>query len=293
MIEIHGHRGFSELYPENTMLSFQKAYENGANAIETDVRMTQDGKFILIHDDSVDRTTNGTGYVSNLTYEYVSSLDAGSWFNSDFSNREDCKIPVLTDLLDAFKDKNTKLALHLYCGIENVQKVINEIESRSMISKVIIFGDIDIINKVREYNNEVFTMNGGMATISNYETILQNAITNNHNAVSISIWNTDEEFEIMTSKIKSANKKVHVSYISSNYELNMQKVQKFNCDYVLGNNPIEMKKYIIDDDDIIEYANKLIKSNIFINGKYGKVKSNAFLFKNNKLKKVKSYSAIK
>ena len=57
------HRGFSGKYPENTMLAFRKALECGADGIEMDVQLTKDGELVVIHDERVDRTTNGTGYV--------------------------------------------------------------------------------------------------------------------------------------------------------------------------------------------------------------------------------------
>ena len=61
------HRGFSGKYPENTMLAFQKAYEAGADGIELDVQLTKDGQVVVIHDEKVDRTTNGTGLVRDYT----------------------------------------------------------------------------------------------------------------------------------------------------------------------------------------------------------------------------------
>ena len=70
------HRGFSGKYPENTMLAFQKAYEAGADGIELDVQLTKDGQVVVIHDEKVDRTTNGTGLVRDYTLEELRKLDA-------------------------------------------------------------------------------------------------------------------------------------------------------------------------------------------------------------------------
>ena len=100
-----GHRGSSENYPENTMLSFEKALEEGAGGIELDVRKTSDGEFIVIHDSTVDRTTDGEGVVSELSWDYISQLDAGSWKSSKFANRDDTKVPKLIDVLDTYKDE--------------------------------------------------------------------------------------------------------------------------------------------------------------------------------------------
>jgi glycerophosphoryl diester phosphodiesterase len=77
-IQCFAHRGYSGLYPENTMLSLQKAVDVRVDIIEFDVRMSRDGVLIVIHDATVDRTTNGSGLVSDMTIKKIQSLDAGS-----------------------------------------------------------------------------------------------------------------------------------------------------------------------------------------------------------------------
>eukprot|EP00128_Syssomonas_multiformis_P015127 Colp12_sorted_trinity150504_noHs@21171 len=75
-----GHRGAAGVAPENTMVSYQMAFMLGADAIETDLRLTKDNVVIVMHDTTVDRTTNGTGKVTQLNYyDYIANLDAGSW----------------------------------------------------------------------------------------------------------------------------------------------------------------------------------------------------------------------
>lgn len=135
----YAHRGASMYYPENTMLAFEKALELGATGIETDVQMTEDGVLILIHDELVNRTTNGRGFVKNYTYKEIRELDAGSWFRKDFKN---LKIPSLDELMDLLMDKNINLNIELknniilYEGIE--KKVIETIYKYNMQNKVII-----------------------------------------------------------------------------------------------------------------------------------------------------------
>ena len=75
-MKILGHRGYSGRYPENTMLSFQKAIEAGADGIELDVHETKDGELVVIHDERVDRTTDGTGAICELTLEQIKKLNA-------------------------------------------------------------------------------------------------------------------------------------------------------------------------------------------------------------------------
>lgn len=68
-MKVFGHRGYSGEYPENTMLAYKKAVEAGCDGIELDVQLTRDLVPVLIHDESVDRTSNGTGYIHNMTYD--------------------------------------------------------------------------------------------------------------------------------------------------------------------------------------------------------------------------------
>lgn len=96
------HRGDSTHCPENTMAAFHKAVAEGADMIEFDVRQSADGEFVVIHDATLDRTTNGTGEVSAKTLEELRTLDAGSWFDSKFAEE---KIPVLKEVFKEFKDK--------------------------------------------------------------------------------------------------------------------------------------------------------------------------------------------
>lgn len=78
------HRGHSIAVPENTMSSYRRAIELGAEMIEADVHLTRDGRLIMLHDDSLDRTTTGHGPAINATWEEVRSLDAGSWMGAEF-----------------------------------------------------------------------------------------------------------------------------------------------------------------------------------------------------------------
>ena len=77
------HRGGSEEWPENTLLAFQKSVELGCDAIETDLHQTKDGEFVIFHDETLERTTNGTGDIKNLTLAELKKLDAAYHFSQD------------------------------------------------------------------------------------------------------------------------------------------------------------------------------------------------------------------
>lgn len=102
-IYVAAHRGWPDKYPENTMESFRAAAKLGVDQLETDVRITKDHELVLIHDETVDRTTNGTGLVCEKTLEELKKLDAGSYKGEAF---EGCKIPTLIEFMEFVKTKD-------------------------------------------------------------------------------------------------------------------------------------------------------------------------------------------
>ncbi|MGE3974259.1 MAG: glycerophosphodiester phosphodiesterase [Bdellovibrionales bacterium] len=95
-IKVIGHRSNVFYAPENTLPAMQKAIELGADILELDIRETKDGELVVIHDDKVDRTTNGKGKVKDLTLAQIQALDAGSWFSPQFAGE---KVPTLQEAL--------------------------------------------------------------------------------------------------------------------------------------------------------------------------------------------------
>ncbi|HHX43131.1 MAG TPA: glycerophosphodiester phosphodiesterase [Chloroflexi bacterium] len=93
------HRGASGSAPENTMAAFQAAIDEGADGIELDVTRCASGEIVVIHDDTVDRTTDGSGAVADLELDALRALDAGSWFAPSFAGE---RIPLLAEVLDAY-----------------------------------------------------------------------------------------------------------------------------------------------------------------------------------------------
>lgn len=100
---IIGHRGAKGHAPENTLASFRKAKELGATWIEFDVKETEDGVLVIMHDDDLDRTTNGKGPMAKTMWSVVKELDAGSWFHPSFSNE---KIPTLEETFLLLEELN-------------------------------------------------------------------------------------------------------------------------------------------------------------------------------------------
>ncbi len=125
------HRGATAYAPENTIAGFDLAVDMKADYIEIDVQRSKDGELVLIHDTTVDRTTDGTGKVGNLTFEQLRSLDAGSWKGAQFAGEQ---IPTFEEILDRYHGKVGILielkAPELYPGIE--EQVAEALKERNL-----------------------------------------------------------------------------------------------------------------------------------------------------------------
>ena len=97
-VTIFAHRGDSAHAPENTLAAFELAAERGADGIELDAKLTADGEIVVIHDPAVDRTTDGTGMVAEMSLAALRELDAGSWFGDTFKGEQ---IPTLAEVFEA------------------------------------------------------------------------------------------------------------------------------------------------------------------------------------------------
>jgi len=106
------HRGASALAPENTMAAFERAVELGADALELDLHLTRDNELVVIHDDTLDRTTDGLGPVHERSLEDLKRLDAGRWFGEGFAGE---RVPTLAEVLQRYAGK-VPLALEVKAG---------------------------------------------------------------------------------------------------------------------------------------------------------------------------------
>ncbi|WP_422123900.1 glycerophosphodiester phosphodiesterase [Planococcus sp. X10-3] len=106
---IIAHRGASAKAPEHTLEAYQMAKDMGADYIEIDLQMTKDHVLVAMHDDSVDRTTDGSGKLTNMTVDEIKKMDAGSWFNKENPDKArdefiGAQIPTLQEIFDEFGD---------------------------------------------------------------------------------------------------------------------------------------------------------------------------------------------
>jgi len=105
------HRGDRERCPENTLAAFRSALEKGADALELDVFLTKDGELVVHHDYTLERTTNGAGYIGDYTLQELKALDAGSWFGARFAGE---RLPTLGEVLELRHTReNTKVRFEI------------------------------------------------------------------------------------------------------------------------------------------------------------------------------------
>jgi glycerophosphoryl diester phosphodiesterase len=148
MVQVFAHRGAAGTYPENTMISFKKAKRLGANGLELDVQLTKDDQLVVIHDETLDRTTDGRGFVHNYTYDELKRYNANYKFGDKV---EFCTIPLLEDVLKWCESNSLKINIELknsfipYYGME--EELISLIRKYRFGKRVILssFNDESLI----------------------------------------------------------------------------------------------------------------------------------------------------
>ncbi len=133
------HRGFSGKAPENTLVAVRRAIELGADMVEIDVSLTRDGHVVVLHDETLDRTTDGEGLLSAATLEEVRKLDAGSWFSSEFAGE---KVPTLAEVLDLVRGR-------ILLNIEIKGEAVSDETEGGIADKVLrLVGDRDMKDEI-------------------------------------------------------------------------------------------------------------------------------------------------
>ena len=141
-MRICAHRGTSYYEPENTLRAFRRALEMGADRIEVDVRLTADGHIIALHDETVDRTTNGSGYARDMTLREIKRLDAGKGE----------RIPTLREIIKLVRDRADLLIDVKDHGMED--KLAETILNEDLIEDVVFISSPNIIRRLKEICNE-------------------------------------------------------------------------------------------------------------------------------------------
>ena len=138
-MKILAHRGLSAKFPENTVIAFEAAAKLPIWGVEFDVHLTKDNQLVVIHDEAIDRTSNGQGFVKELTLNELRAFDYGSWFNTEFTGQH---IPTLAEVLKIFEHTHHQINIEIksdifeYEGIESL--IAKEIQTFGHIDRFII-----------------------------------------------------------------------------------------------------------------------------------------------------------
>lgn len=150
--ELVAHRGYSAIAPENTLSAFTAAIAGGAKAVEFDVRLSADRVPVLIHDPTVERTTDGTGNVSDLSLEQLKQLDAGLWFSDRFIGE---RIPTFSEALAFLCETPLRVYAEIKDGDDwsnkDIKRLLATLEAQGWRDRCTItsFSD-DFLGRVRD-----------------------------------------------------------------------------------------------------------------------------------------------
>ena len=142
MTGVIAHRGYSKLFPENTMLAFQEANAFDIAGIELDVQLTKDGQVVICHDETIDRTSNGKGFIKDLTLTELKAFSFYGAFEHQFAKNEHIQIPTLEEFFQWFKPLDIMVNIELKTNILRydglVEKVNDLIQDYKLTDRVVL-----------------------------------------------------------------------------------------------------------------------------------------------------------
>ena len=238
MAKVWAHRGASGYYPENTMASFEGAVKQKTDGIELDVHLSKDGYLVVCHDETLNRTTNGTGFIKQYDLFQLKQLDAGGWFDRKYRGE---KIPLLDEVMELVKAANIELNIEIkagsifYKGIE--EKVLELIEKHSLAEKTIISSfDHYALVKIKELNPNIKT---GILYVESLYKPLDYIRTTKANAL-------HPNFITVTKELVDEAKEngVEINAYTINREEDMDRMNKLGITGIITNYPDKAKEIV-------------------------------------------------
>ncbi|GAL64865.1 glycerophosphodiester phosphodiesterase [Algibacter lectus] len=226
------HRGAKATHPENTISAFEEAIRLGAQMIEFDVQLTKDNILVIMHDDTVDRTTNGHGLVSKLTFEEIRKLDAGSWKSAKYVGE---KIPTLYDVLQIMPN-NIWLNIHLKGEKKTGVEVAKMVTAENKVSQSVIACGKKAAKGVSRINSSIKICN--MERLSSRTDYINETIKKGFSFLQVKSNRNDEN---MLSDIKKLKKNgIKVNYFHSEKKEELKELLDAGVNFVLTDNLAEM-----------------------------------------------------
>lgn len=241
---VWAHRGASGYAPENTMEAFEKAAEMKADGIELDVQMTKDGELVVIHDETIDRTSDGHGWVKDLTYAKLSSHN----FNKTHPEYENTRIPTLEEVYEWIKGTDLTLNVEIKTGVvfyPDIEDRVLDLTARYGIEDKVIYSSFNhySVRKIKELNPDAKT---GML----YSDGIINPVSYGHYVVNVDAMHPalyNLQFEGFMEDCRKHNRKVHVWTV--NKEEYMRMVCEMQVDAMITNYPDLGKKIAAEYTD--------------------------------------------
>ena len=224
-MEILAHRGASGTAPENTIAAFKKALIDGCDGFEFDVQQTKDGKIVVFHDWTLERTSNGQGHLRDYTLEELKKLDVGSWFSDEFKGEQ---IPTLEETLDIIPDDK----------LINIELKEEHSVERGTENKV-----LEIIKRYPNKNIIVSSFSHNL--LKNLKEL----------DIKLSEISLDEDEELKFKKTKIGDSLVFLSKACKKCDVNLEKIEFLEN----INSIFKLKKYLSMDKKIIESKFDFIK----------------------------------
>ncbi len=228
------HRGAMDTHPENTLSAFEEAIRLGAHMIEFDVRMTKDKKLVIIHDRSVDRTTDGTGSVTELTLQEIKMLDAGSWKSQDFDGE---RVPTFKEALSVMP-KNIWLNIHLKGDEELGEATAKVLISEGRIHQGVIACGSDAARGVKKVNPNIMICN--MKRQGSRVEYVDETIQGEYSFIQLLKKRNDTDLQNDINRLKSS--KIKINYYFGDTAEEVKELFEMGVDFVLTNKLSEMLK---------------------------------------------------
>lgn len=229
---VWAHRGASGYAPENTMPAFELADEQGADGIELDVQMTRDGELVVIHDERIDRTGDGVGFVKDFTYAELARLN----FNKKFPEYGRVQIPTLKEVYQWIKGTDLTVNVEIKTGeifYDNIEERVLELSERMGVADRVIYSSFNhyTVQRLKQIDETVRTgmlySDGIVCPVTYAEAVL------GADALHPALYNL--QYPKFMESCRRAGKKVHVWTV--NKEEDMRYVLEQKVDAMITNYP--------------------------------------------------------
>jgi len=223
------HRGAMDTYPENTIPAFEEAIRLGVQMIELDVRLTKDKYLVIIHDETVDRTTGGSGKIEDLTLSDIRSLDAGSWKSSEFKN---IMVPTFSEAL-LIMPKNIWLNVHLKGEEELGRKVAIEILEQNRAHQAFLACGSAAAAGARSVSTDIMICN--MERQTKTDDYVDQTIAKKNQFIQLYKLPANKKIKSYTTRLKENG--IKINYCCTDSPKEVKKLHKYGVDFVLVNKP--------------------------------------------------------